>query len=83
MLGLGGATSPVGQWIGSPQKDSLRSLGCRPALIKRRQFEGRLLRYWRLLARKLAASRKREHLEVLAGRRSALLECSTALRHGS
>jgi hypothetical protein len=31
-----------------------------PVLLKRRQFEGRLLRYWRLLAPKLPASRKRE-----------------------
>jgi hypothetical protein len=34
---------------------------CQPARLKRRQFEGRLLRYWRLLAPKLPASRKREH----------------------
>jgi hypothetical protein len=71
MLGLGGATSlSASAGVGSSQKGSLRSLpwlmhsavqGCRPARLKRRQFEGRLLRYWRLLAPKLPASRKREH----------------------
>jgi hypothetical protein len=32
-----------------------------PARLKRRQFERRLLRYWRLLTRKLSASCKRQH----------------------